>query len=154
MSKTKIRKKDSIEVTIKRENKSSKLMNVNYKTKMISFEGNTYFLIPDGVYLREDKRLCCTFLEGISLPISHKNVEKENITREYKDENGNIKEMTITAIKGLKFDSEILDIILNRKLAEQFTTVKSDKIQVIIALFVIVNVVVTIVGIGLQWLPK
>lgn len=134
------------------ENKSAKIVDIPFETKSFSLDGNTYFLIPEGVFLSKNNTLVATYLEGISLPLSHKNVEKETETREYEDKNGKKHKIKIAVIKGLKFDSEILDIVLNRGLAEKFAKAKPDKVIFIVAVLVIINIIFTIGAIATKFL--
>ena len=115
---------------------------VNRKKGEFRFRSNTYFIIPEGVYISDNRILYATYLEGISTPLTHKNIEKEQVTRHYTDPNGATKEVMITQIKGLKYDSEVIDMLLNRKLADEFTRVALDLPSLII-MILLVGVLIT-----------
>lgn len=85
-------------------------------------DGHTYFPSPDGMYLNENKIVCCTFLEGISTPLSHANVEKITTKKIVIDpRTGEEKSIDVTTIKGLKYDSKIVSIITNREMSKNLT---------------------------------
>ena len=88
------------------------------------------------------------YLEGISLPISHKYIEKEDIKKEITNRTTGKKQIKIIhKIKGLKFDSKIIDMMLNRGLTDAFTKVHLDLPNLAILIGVMVGVIVGIVNI-------
>lgn len=144
-------KKNTVICEILSANKSAKVEYVPFTDTEFSRDGNTYFIVPEGVYLDTDRQLRSVYLEGISLPLSHKNVEKEIVERDYEDKFGKLHKIKISLIKGLKFDSEILDILLNRGLAEKFAKVRVDRIQFVIIALLIINIITTIISVGVQF---
>jgi len=108
------------------ENHGSVWMYVNRKKDEFRYRSNTYFIRPEGIYISENRILKSTYMEGISTPLTHDNIEKETVERSYIDPNGVEVKQNITQIKGLKYDSAVIDMLLNRKLADEFTRVQLD----------------------------
>jgi hypothetical protein len=68
------------------------------------------------------------------------------------DLDGTMKITKINKIKGLKFDSKILDIATDRKLAENFTNIEEKlKFALITLIIVSVTMILTIVCIGIVY---
>lgn len=130
-------------------NKSCALFPVSFDKEYFRYDKHTYFPIPDGMYLGTKKTLIAVYLEGISTPFSHKNIEKEKVERILTLENGEEKTVELELIKGLKYDSEIIDILLNRGLAEKFTELKPEKTIFIVLILNIINIIVSFVIIGI-----
>lgn len=145
--KTNIEKNKFLAIILKL-NKSLKLHWVSLNYDEFSLDGHTYFTFPDGMYLDKNKLLLGIYIEGISTPLSHKNVEQETIEKQIKLENGETKEVKLNVIKGLKYDSEIIDILLNRGLAEKFTEVKPEKTIYVLFIMVIINIIIGIISVG------
>lgn len=113
-----------------------------------SVDENTYFKINDGTYIRNMLRFMI-FIEGISVPIHHGHIEREAVEREYVDrDTGKIRKIIVNKIKGLNFDSKVIDILLNRNLADEFTKQHIDLPNLIMIILLIANVILAIAGIG------
>jgi hypothetical protein len=134
---------------ILRENKSTIWKWTNYKTERFRVDKNTYFRDPSGVYLAKNKTLCSVYIEGVSLPVSHGAIERSTETREYVNPmTGKTETMEVPIINNLKFDSEIIDFLLNRHLADEFTRVSLDKPMTALIVLVVISLVVGLVNIG------
>ena len=145
-------KKRRLLVTIKKENKSVKWLWVDTANDSIDFDGHTYFLIAEGMYKNDDNVLQIDFYEGISTPLSHKNIVKDDVEKEVLLNGKKIK-MKITKIKGLVYDSKIVNIITNRKLAENLTRLGNhDGLIPILFIVSIVNAILTAVSIIISYL--
>ena len=122
------------------------------KNDSFHLDKNHYFIVPEGCYVSNGV-VCLNYLEGISTPMTHKNIETETITRKYKDTlSGNVKEVKISLIKGLKFDSKLIDILLNRNLADIFTKAHLDIPNLILTLLLVGTLVVSIINLGVEFL--
>lgn len=110
-----------------KEDKSCKIILVKNNQYDFVHKGHLYFIEPTAIHVSDNNVRIAFYMEGISTPMSHANVEKKLETVQYKDLNGKIKEKTVTKIKGLKYDSRILQIFTDRKFAEIFTKVTIDK---------------------------
>jgi len=129
------------------ESKGANLIWINSTHDSFSYNNNTYFLQDEGIFITPDNVRCCVYLEGVSTPISPKYIQKELIKRKIKVE-GKEKEVTVAVIKGLKYDSKIIDVLLNRGLARIFTNIKEDKIFYIVFFMTLALTVIGIVNIG------
>jgi len=121
---------------IMKENKSSVWKWVSYRKDSFSVDGHTYFITDTGVYSNYGK-LIAVYLEGVSTPISHKYITKEYEKRTAVNHLGMKITRTVQVIKGLKFDSQLIDIVLNRKLADVFTKQSIDLPNLIIIILLI-----------------
>ena len=112
-----------------REDKSAKIIYVKSDniTKDFIHKGHLYFIEPTAIHNCDNGQRIALYLEGISTPLSHANVEKILQKVNYKDLDGTIKSKVVTKIKGLKYDSRILAIFTDRKFAEVFTKMAIDK---------------------------
>ena len=144
-------KKKKILCIILHENGLSTWLWKNKKTYRFSFNKCMYYPIPSGEYKTDNGTICIVFLEGISTPISHGNIEKEfkNVTiinpaTEQEETH------KIALIKGLKFDGKLIDLLLNRDLFEEFTKKYLDVGGTITAILLIVVAVLGVVNIILQ----
>ena len=132
------------------ENHGTVWLWVNRKKDQFRYRQNSYFIRPEGVYISENRILKSTYMEGISTPLTHDNIEKEVVERSYIDPNGVEVKQQITQIKGLKYDSAVIDMLLNRKLADEFTKVQLDLPNLIIIILLagtlIAGVISCIIG--------
>jgi len=114
-----------------------------------SVDGNTYFVVNKGTYLKKGVRFC-VYLEGISTPLQHGNIDKEIKKVKITDAvTGAIKEHTLTLIKGLKFDSKLIDMLLNRHLADEFTKNRMDTPNIVIVVLVLLTLITSIINIAM-----
>jgi len=86
----------------------------------ISVNGHTYFIMSKGVYNNRYLGRISVYLEGISTPLTHDNIEFEEQKVLVETIHGTTETHDVRKIKGLKFDSELIDTLLNRRLAEEF----------------------------------
>ena len=120
-------KKNRVLTIILCENKSTLWKWVSYRKPKFRVNENTYFLEPSGMYLSTNNVLCSIYVEGVSIPISHKYIERKmEIVKIVNPETKKEEETAIPVINNIKFDSEVIDILLNRNLADEFTKVKLD----------------------------
>jgi len=137
---------------ILKEGKGAKFRWLHDNDERFSVDGNTYFLVDDGTHIRGRLRIV-VYLEGISLPIHHGYIKKESVKRSYTDrDTGKEKSVTISKIKGLNFDSNVIDMLLNRNLADEFTKNHVDLPNLIIILLLIIGLIVGVINIGMWFL--
>lgn len=134
------KKKNKILCIILKENHATVWKWINKRKKVFRQDNNTYFILPKSVYLSNNKILVCVFLEGVSLPFTHTNIEKELRNVTYTNFEGVEVTEELTFIKGLKYDSEIIDMFLNRNLADEFTKTRIDLPNLIIIILLLVAI--------------
>jgi len=138
--------KKSILCIVLKEGKGSEWIWLKEKDDKFSLDGNTYFKVDDGTYIKNTMRML-VYLEGISLPIHHGYIEREEVEKIIKDrDTGQEKTIQINKIKGLNFDSKVIDMLLNRNLADEFTKQHLDLPNLAIIILLIVNVLTSIIG--------
>lgn len=126
---------------------------VNYKHESFRESKNTYFTLKDGIYISKNKVLTSVYLEGVCLPICHKQLDIKQIDKEYTNPKTGEKEtMKVPMINNLKFDTEIIDILVNRKLADEFTRKKIDAKGTILIVGVVFLIVLSFINIGVNFL--
>lgn len=144
-------KKKKILCIILHENGTSTWLWKNKKTYRFSYNKCMYYPIPSGEYKTDNGTICIVFLEGISTPISHGNIDKEFKEVEIVNPTTQAKEKhKVALIKGLKFDGKLIDLLLNRDLFEEFTKKYLDVGGTITAILLIVVAVLGVVNIVLQ----
>lgn len=136
---------------ILRENKSCTWRWLNYNFEHFQVGKHTYFKEPKGTYLSDNRVLCAVYIEGISIPISHQYIKKKMEWREYIDENGEVQKIKVPVIQNIKFDSEIVDMLLNRNLADEF--LKETKASSTIAIIILLcfTLAIGVINIGLHF---
>ena len=135
-----------------RRNKSCIWVWVLLNKHHFSIDGHTYIRDPKGIYISKNKILFSLYMEGISIPISHEQIKEKIVSVPYIDPiSKEQRKMDITTVNELKFDSSIVDIFVNRHLADEFTRTYIDKTGMGVLLLLIVNIVVGIIGIGVQF---
>jgi hypothetical protein len=144
-------KKNSFLAVILKSNKSMSILSIPFSDNEFSHDGNTYFSIPEGMYLNKKKYLLAVYLEGISTPLSHKNIKKKKELRKIINADNKKEIIEVDIIEGLKYDSEIIDILLNRGLAEKFTEIRPDKTLFIIIVMLIFSIIIGIVSVGVEF---
>jgi len=110
-----------------REDKGAKLLLVGKRQNDFIHNQHLYFINPDSTYITDNGNRIAFYLEGVSTPLGHSNIDKELVKVKYKELDGTISEKKIMKIKGLKYDSRILQIFTDRKFAEVFTKIGIDK---------------------------
>jgi hypothetical protein len=145
-------RKGSILCLILIEGKSAEFLWVSQDQDRFSYQQNTYFVSSQGTYLYGKKRLrVATYLEGISLPVQHSYIEREKVTKTIINrDTGKEEEVTLTQIKGLKFDSNVIDMLLNRHLADEFTKQHMDIPNLILIVLLVVALILGVINIILQ----
>lgn len=136
------------------EGKGSTWYWLDESQERFSVNDNTYFKQDAGTYVKDAVRFCI-YLEGISLPIHHGYIDRETVTTTFKDKDtGEDKTVEINRIKGLKFDSKIIDILLNRHLADVFTKQYMDLPNLVIIILLVLNVILGFGGLVAQFFVK
>lgn len=137
-----------------KQNKSLSLNWVSFAHDEFRVDSHTYFSVPEGMYLGKRRLLLGVYLEGISTPLSHKNIRyKTRLTHNpVTNEALTTTDKPCHSIEGLKYDSEIIDILLNRGLAEKFTTIRPEKTIFVMIMLIIISIVVGIASIGVEFI--
>ncbi len=141
-------KKKRILAIIQKNNKSAVWTYVRLRYDSFRVDGNTYFIMPEGIYMSVNNVLYSLYFEGISQPLTHKNIDTKQETRTYKDEYGTEQTTEVTLIDGLNYDSELIDMILNRKIVDEFTKTHFDLPNLIVIILLLVTVGVGIANLG------
>lgn len=141
-------KKGSILALILIEGKSAEFLWLSQATDRFSYQGNTYFRVDQGTYIYGKKRMrVAVYLEGISVPIHHAYIEREQVTKQFTNaDTGKTESITINQIKGLKFDSAVIDMLLNRHLADEFTKYHMDLPNLVIIILLVVTLILGIIN--------
>lgn len=130
-----------------REDKIAKILMIKSTEKDFVHKSHLYFIDPECIYLTDNGNRIALYLEGVSTPISHNNIEKYIDTVKYTDIDGSEKVAKVVKIKGLKWDSRIIELFTNRKFAEVFTRVEVDKWAFYTFIMLIVMTVLSVVNI-------
>jgi len=147
-----VKSKGDILAIILKEGKGSRWKWVDDDEERFSVDGNTYFIVDEGTYLKGSLRIMI-FLEGISTPMNHSNIDREEVVKQVIDrDTQEIKKIKIQKIKGLKFDSKIIDVLLNRHLADEFTREHMDLPNLLIIIFLIIIAVLDVIGLGMWFI--
>ena len=134
---------------ILKEGKGSKWRWINDYNDKFTQDEHTYFMVDEGTYLKNTTRFMI-FLEGVSTPMHHGYIERETVERTVIDRDTNEeKKVFIDKIKGLKFDSKLIDMLLNRNLADQFTRQHMDLPNLLIIVLLVVNVAIGFINVGM-----
>jgi len=144
-------KKRKLLCIILHEGKGSTWYWLDETKERFSVKGNTYFRTDEGTYVKGLIRFIIYF-EGVSLPIHHGYIEREVKEKIITDrETGKERKVKISLIKGLKYDSKIADILLNRHLADVFTKQHMDLPNMIIVILLSVTIIIGIINIALKF---
>jgi hypothetical protein len=135
---------------ILRERRDAILMIIPKEKDSFVYAGNMYFVSSEGTYI-SDTLVISVYLEGISTPLSHSQIEKEMVEREYEDAKGIIHKIKLQLIKGLKFDSALIEMILNRKMSDIFTRAHLDFPNLLLLILLIAGLICGIINIGLHF---
>lgn len=116
------------------------------------FNKGLYIIHNESIHISKNGMRVSFYLEGISTPLSMENVEKYQEDVEYIDLDGTKQKTTIQKIKGLKYDSKILDIFTDRKLSENFTKIDEKfKYGLITLILIIITLIMVVSGIGVSY---
>jgi hypothetical protein len=140
------KKLNNLIAVINREDKSSKFIIVDRNQKDFVHSGHLYFINPEATYITDNGNRIATYFEGVSTPMSHSNIEKKLVKVKFKELDGTISEKVITKIKGLKYDSRIIQIFTDRKFAEVFTRIEIDKWAFYTFITLIVVIIIGVVN--------
>ena len=148
------KKNNKLTVVIFSENKSAVFLLRKFDNRTDTFRYNKglYIIDNESIHLTNNGNRICFYLEGISTPLKMSNIERYTDTVEYIDLDGSVKTANVEKIKGLKYDSKIMDIICDRKLSENFTKIDEKfKYALLTFLFVIINLAMSGVCIGISY---
>lgn len=124
-----------------------------------SIAHNTYFIDPKGAYVDDrNSFVTATYLEGSSLPIHHGclkyNTVKKKTVKRVNPFSGIDEEFVIpehTEIDSVKYDSGLIDMLLNRRLADVFTKVHMDLPNLLLTLLLVGSLIIGIVNLVVQF---
>lgn len=148
------KKNNKLTCIIFSENKSAVFLLRKYDNRNDSFRYNKglYIIDNESIHLTKNGNRICFYLEGISTPLKMSNIERYTDTVEYLDLDGTVKHANVQKIKGLKYDSKIMDIICDRKLSENFTKIDEKfKYALLTFIFVIATMVITCINSGISY---
>jgi len=150
-------KKGYMLAVVLKANRSSKLKWIPLNKDNFSVDSQTYFIDPKGSYVGNPTGvLSAVYLEGSSLPIHHgcmKYIDVPEKIKEWvnpltgKEETRTVK--AHTEIDTVKYDSGLIDMLLNRHLSDAFTKVHLDMPNLVLTVLLIVTVAVGFVNIGM-----
>jgi len=148
-----IKKKNRHLAIVLREGKGAKLLWIRNKAETFRLYHNTYFIDDSGAYITEKNVRLSVYMEGVSTPVHHGFIKRKMDTKSYVDEETNKEvKIKVPVIEGLKFDSSLIDILLNRHLADEFTKQHLDLPNLIIMILLICTLVIGVVNIGMWFL--
>lgn len=105
------------------------------------------------MYISKKNVRFSVYLEGISTPLNHSYIEREILTRSIVDfETGETRDVKVTGIKGLKYDSKLTDMLLNTHLADAFTKQRMDVPNLLIIILLVVVLIVGIIGVVMNFI--
>lgn len=135
---------------ILKENKFAKILYFSGERTSFRYEKSLYFITSS--HSCDNNAKILVYLEGVSLPVSCENLEKQTITKEYIELDGSKKTTEITVIKGLRWDGKILHQFVNQKFAEIFTKVTVDMIPILCLIIGIVTCILAGISIGSSYI--
>jgi hypothetical protein len=146
--KVKVKKKNILALILV-EGKGCEFIWLNQDQERFSYNGNTYFKQDQGTYIYGKKRIrVAVYLEGISVPMHHAYIEREKVTRTIMNrDTGKEEKVSVNQIKGLKFDSAVIDMLLNRHLADEFTKQHMDIPNLILIVLMIVILILGVINV-------
>ena len=148
-----LEKNNRILAIILKKNSGIKWVWLKPDIKGFSVDKNYYYIDRDGMYISKNHVACSIYIEGVSLPIGHDNLEKETKTVKYIETlTGKEKKRKVTKIKGLKFDSELLNMLVNEDLADDFIKTKMDVPNLVLIILVLGGLITGIINLGMWFL--
>ena len=139
------------ECIILRKNKGCKKLFV--KGNDFFDEGNYYYIDNSGVYVTNRGNRVVVFMEGVTLPISHSDLEYEMKEFKYFDPlTGRIKKEKVKTVKGIKFDSKLFSNIVDGKLIDVITKSNTDTKSIITIILLIITAGASIVSAVLSYI--
>ena len=133
-----------------RERKDCLLQIVDKNKDTFTVAGHLYFVDASGCYINQTL-VVSVYMEGVPVPLCHKYLEKEDVERSFEDSRGVMQKVKITIIKSLKFDSALLEFLLNRKLSDNFTRMHLDMPNLLLLLLLIGALITGIINVGLHF---
>jgi len=153
------KKENKMLVIILRENRTALFSWEDNRKEEFSIRKHTYFTDSKGSYIHPSGFVVAIYLEGASLPVHHgclkyKKLKKQKVRRinpfSGKEEDYVIPERTI--IETVKYDSGLIDMLLNRRLADVFTRVHVDLPNLLLTILLVGTLAVGIVNVGLHFM--
>lgn len=141
--------KNKVLAIILKESHGLKWLWVRNDADSFTLDKNFYFIYESGMYITGNGIRSCLYLEGVSTPITHANLDREKIEKIVADAQGNKHKIEIVKIKGLKWDSKVIFMLLNRKLADIFLRVPVNTSGLILFIALLILIVLNIVNIYL-----
>ena len=143
---------------ILRENKNAIFSWQSTSEQDFSIRKNTYFIDSKGGYVDNRGFVTSVYLEGCSLPVHHgclsyKNVEEKKIIKP-DPFTGKMRNHTIpahTVIESVKYDSGLIDLLLNRKLADVFTRVHLDLPNLLLTILLVATLAASVIGVVVEF---
>jgi hypothetical protein len=121
------------------------------RTNCFRFRKGMYIIDNESIHITKNGTRVAFYLEGISTPIRMSNIERFTDMVTYTDLYGNKQSSYVQKIKGLKFDSKILDTFCDEKFAQNFTKTSIDHFQLFIMIFGIVTMIISVINSVLIW---
>lgn len=115
-------------------------------TTVFRFNKGKYFIENEAIYTTRNGTRTSVYIEGVSLPLKTKYVEKILKKVKYVDIDGTQKETEVQVPKGLRFDAKIFDTFSNREFAEVFTKPPQTKLELFIIILTFVSVIICAVN--------
>lgn len=147
-----LRKRKKHLAIVLKENRGAKFKWIGNKKDHFTIDKNYYFISETGMYISKSNVRFSIYLEGISTPLNHDYIERIEeqrlVTNPDTQETLKVK---VTTIKGLKYDSKLINMLLNTKLAEQFTRTRSDISIMVLLILSVAILAVAIISIGVQF---
>lgn len=127
------------------------IRSMNEKQDYFKFNHGMYIIDNEAIHITQNGSRIAFYLEGISTPIKMSNIDRQIVEVKYTDLYGNEKTSKVQKIKGLKFDSHILDTFANRTFAEIFTKHAMNSFQIILLILSIIILVEVNIGIAISY---
>lgn len=127
------------------EGHTAKILFMPFFKESFRYCGCLYFITNS--HSCENNAKILVYLEGISLPVSCENIEKETVKRTYIDVDGTTKTSDVTVIKGIKYDGKILDNFSNREFAKNFNAEDTNVAMLLLIILLVVTLIVSCIGI-------
>ena len=144
---------------ILKANKSSKLKWIPLGKDCFSVDDHSYFINPKGSYIgNPNGMISAVYLEGASLPIHQGCMTRTVIPEETKTWTSPLTgKEEVKVVKeheeiGIKYDSGLIDMLLNRHLSDAFTKVHLDMPNLVLTALLIGAVVLGVVNIGMWFM--
>jgi hypothetical protein len=130
------------------------LRKINSKKNFFRYRKNKYIFDNKSIHITKNNARISVYLEGISTPLSMNNIEKFMEEIEWIDLDGTVKKESVMKIKGLKYDSSILDTFSDEHFADDFTKDKTKNLEIILLILGIISIIMIGICIGISYYFK